>query len=737
MREALTGMNALPRQPLPPAFSVQLKPANEKEDAEQPERWARKRAKAAREQIYSRHDDQREGEDHRELFVEEVEAASRDDNDGGRARWDRAEKQGDALAALAGGTTSRDQRAFLIEEIRRQVPDVAYLEQIAAGARTVLTLNFPGSGPLGVKTLNDNLVGYQINNARIAPPRNEAVESAFRGDREPTGGLPFTITAQGYKSTTVTSNLPPHQLRDAIGPLLRAIERDVQQVYLRGLEHGLRYWEAERDDHTTPDTDEHREAGRRVASIKDAITLVHTPDFQFDFQLGMAAIEPGDGVQRPDYVPALAARTRSSQAALMSRDRDRAPAPNTNTDIGDPRGQIYDRDAFLRFCEEGESLRREVIDSGNTLSYHDRQYRVFVGPQANRINRHVLRDVRKGKIDAEDLASTNEVATLRRFQRYFLHVNAFDNIRQFMSKEVERVGEQIQRAQRLIDSLKGDGPVDARAVTETLHMNPGIGKVIPTTETASEAVFYNAERERTNRIIVSCDVRDMGVDLVQHYGTAMYRVGTGREEPDVVAQEAPDRMDHFRREAIWLTRKCYTELVAEAIEAARRRGARELADELSQEIEPSLLMGGDELTLSLHEGMRPYVARLAAALTRPSAPRARVAISTTGSDPRDAVGEHIRAQERADPAHGILKNFEAAQRDLELMVAEIGNFAGELRGAVLVRELKLNLLYAEHTGHDIVLRRSDTNAIVDVAELRGRIAEVKRWLLELKDPHTD
>ncbi|MCE9578801.1 MAG: DUF4157 domain-containing protein [Deltaproteobacteria bacterium] len=653
--------------------------------------------------------------------------ASHDSDDGAKAPWERAKKQKLALADLGSGTADRGQRDFLIEELRRQVPDVGYMEQVAAGARTVLTLIIPGNGPLGVKTLNDDLVGYQINNSDIAPQRNAAVKSAFeRGDGEHDGKMPFVVGEQTYKSTTVTSTLAPAKLRDAMKQVLHAIDRDVKGVLLRGLNKGLVHWKAERD-RTPDDTDEHREAERRVGNIEKAIALVEGKDFVFDFQFGMAAIERGAGGGAPGYAAALEARMHASQAALMSRDDKQPRSPDT--DVGDRRGQIYDRDTFLHFCRDGEQLREQVIASGNRLTHHGHTYAVFVGTAANR---DVLRDVRKDKIKDPDLASDQERQTLALFKRYFMHVNAFDNIREFMSTEVGQVGEQIARAQKLIDSLKGDGPVDVRAVTDTLHRNPGTGDVIPTTGTASEAVFYNAERERTERIIVSCDIKDMGVDLVQHYGNAMHRVGSGHEDPDHVTQQASDPMIRFRRRAIQRVRQSYQVLVREAIAAAEKRGDHELAEQLRAEMEPSLLMGGDEITLSLHAGLRPYQARLAAALADPDVARARVATSTTGTDPANAVDDHIKAQQAADPAHSVLKGFEAAQRDLELLVAEIPHPDRQREGAALVKNLGLNLLFAENDGA-IVLRRSDTNAVQDPDELRRKIEATKQALRELKD----
>jgi len=643
------------------------------------------------------------------------------------APWHHAETQHAALAALAAGTASREQRDFLIAEIRRQVPDVAYLAQSAAGDRTVLSLIIPGNRALGLKTLNDHVVGYQINNSMIGPRRNQTVKNAFLGVRgESAGTPPFTVTEQTYKLTTVTSPLAPPQLGAPLNGALQAIDRDVPPIYRHGLEYGLEHWRAEYDHAPAPSPDRD-EAARRVVNIERALALVEAPGFQLDFQFGLAEIHRDAGAGPAGYAAALAAHMQSSQAALMRRDPGLELAPSTDTDAGDPRGMIYDREAFLRFCRRGEALRQQVIERGNTLTHHDHAYRVFPGQEPSR---DVLRDVRKEKIEAGDLAQ-GQAETLRLFERYFVHANVFDSIRPFASAEAERVSAQIERAQRLIDRLQGDDPIDpnnASTVTQVLHNHPAIGEIIPTIDTASEAVFYNAERTRTHRIILSCDVQDMGVDVVQSYARAMHRVGGEGEDPDLAALQASDRVIEFRRRAIARTRQGYRELVAQAIDDARRRGDHALAGELEAERQPSLLMGGDELTLSIHDGMRPYLPQLAAVLMDPDVARARVAISTTGRDPAAAVKDHILAQMRADPAHSVLKDLEAAQRDLERTMDDIRDPERKAQAAAWLRDSGLGRLYAENEGRGIVLRRNDTGEIVEPDGLRQTIAEVMQWL---------
>lgn len=96
-----------------------------------------------------------------------------------RAPWFHAQHQHAALAALAGGTASREQRDFLIEDIRRQVPDVAYLAQTAAGARTVLSLIIPGNRALGLKDFEAKQRDLEQTIDAIRAPADKARAAAW------------------------------------------------------------------------------------------------------------------------------------------------------------------------------------------------------------------------------------------------------------------------------------------------------------------------------------------------------------------------------------------------------------------------------------------------------------------------------------------------------------------------------------------------------------------------------
>src|SRR5438093_9821669 len=80
------------------------------------------------------------------------------------ASWKDAKKSGDALAALDGeaisGKVDVSAREQIVGDIRKQVPDVALTEAVMNGASVVINLIMPGGGITGIKTMNDQLIGY-------------------------------------------------------------------------------------------------------------------------------------------------------------------------------------------------------------------------------------------------------------------------------------------------------------------------------------------------------------------------------------------------------------------------------------------------------------------------------------------------------------------------------------------------------------------------------------------------
>ena len=190
---------------------------------------------------------------------------------------------------------------------------------------------------------------------------------------------------------------------------------------------------------------------------------------------------------------------------------------------------------------------------------------------------------------------------------------------------------------------------------------------MPQAEAANEAQFYNRAAGLRRRVVLNADIKDMGLDLFEGYAATMNAVGRGKTTDLAAAsRSASDPVVTLRREAAReFTRFYRDELVPAARAQARARGRDDLLPILDAEIEPLMLLGGDELTASLHGAFDELglVPRAVGKLTDPSVANARVAVTRSGAG--DGAAGHIDAMNRSQTGQDTLKKtFEPFARDL-------------------------------------------------------------------------
>ncbi|APR88411.1 hypothetical protein A7982_13760 [Minicystis rosea] len=233
-----------------------------------------------------------------------------------RSPWGRSKETEESLENLAKETNSRREtasREHLAREIERQVPDLEIFRQVREGtANTVVMLLLPGGGPTGVKTMNDRLVGYELNNSVFAPRRNEVFAKAFLGQplRE---GERMSVVEQSYKSVTLTTNITDEaRLQGLMRKAMREADRRMYDLLLETLEEGEAHWTEERNAASgNQDGEQYKDAKARVDNIEELRRDVRAEgrdEFHFDVQFGMAAIAGGVETAKQAYAAALGPR---------------------------------------------------------------------------------------------------------------------------------------------------------------------------------------------------------------------------------------------------------------------------------------------------------------------------------------------------------------------------------------------------------------------------------------------
>jgi hypothetical protein len=615
-----------------------------------------------------------------------------------RAPWERASEQERALEHLREGELQPGEGELLAQGIESQVPDLAYMRQVRAGAHSIATLLMPGVGRLSTKNMNDHLVGYEINATRVVPGLQKAIADVFAD----AGG--YANVGQTYKSSSFTSMRPSTEVVSQLPSLLPGIDQRARPVLVGAFDAGL---------------EEHKNDPDRVRAIREMRGIVDRDSFQFPLTYGASAID-GDG--SATYAEALADRMHATEAALVSRTVDEPPMEGV---APGERGQGYDPAVFQRFCQEAEAIRDRIKAGGNRLTYGDASHLVFVMGQGQEVpNAEVIADYRR-----DTIREPRETETFALFRQYMHHINAFDYLKDFTGREAGAIEQRINEALPIVAALRNGASVDPATVTSLLHDHPSTGAEDPQSDTASAALFYDTARQRRDRIVVRADIRGLGVTLAQDYAATMQRAARPGADLDQLALDANNGVVEFKRRAVAQLRAVYHRLQPQVVAAARTRGDEQTARDVDLELEPLFLLGGDEITISLHASFDDLVPQFVAAMQDPEGARARVGISRTADAPgsTDSRDSHIVAFTQADKTQSRVKHYEDRHRTLLQLVAAIGDPDQRDDGQRKVDALRLGDLYGEYTDH-VVLRHSSDGSVEEDAALEARVDQVEAEL---------
>jgi hypothetical protein len=309
----------------------------------------------------------------------------------------------------------------------------------------------------------------------------------------------------------------------------------------------------------------------------------------------------------------------------------------------------YSPEQFLQFCHDTVELKAQIKD--RTLPYQGQDKPVFNSDGT--MNRDILRAIRKDAY--REKLSPDEEHTLAVLQQYFKRVNAFDYIIHFTGDRVAQQGAKVSEAAALVKQLEGHEPIEPDTAEKIDSVLRG---TVARTGTASEAQFYNRASRVRARTVLNGDIKDLGLDLFDGYATTMDTVGTHKaDDLPRASRSASDRIVDYKRRAIEeLTGFYERELIPLARETARARGRDDLLPLIDQESSPVILLGGDEITVSLHSLFEELglVPKMVAKLTEPAIANSRVAVTHSDASTSGAAG-HAAAMSAGQSGQDLLK----------------------------------------------------------------------------------
>ncbi len=624
----------------------------------------------------------------------------------GFAKWHGAADQAEERQALVDGKPlDAAQREHLEAELRRQVPDIRLMDAVQnRGAKTVLSVLVPGGGETGIKAMNDDMIGYSMNSGTLIPARNRIISDAFSRQG-------FEIVDQGYKMTTLTTTMPAEQTAGKIRLALVEIDQGMKPLLIKALGDGIAHVTFEKSQ-LPPKDPNYPVLETRISKMTALRTkIAGNENFHYDFQVGESEIAGAGPGQKPDYSAVLAAEMDASKAAIMARDKT---VESGRTEGTDQRAMVYSKATFITFCKETVALKAKL--AGAELPYEGRMVRVFI---ADQINHDLLRSIRKQSY--KEKLSGKQPDILKDLGQYITRVNSFDYVKQFTGDEVGNQGAEVTETAALIKKLQSGEPIDhdtAQKIDQVLRGTNGIAQQ----DAGSEAQYFAKAAKLQNRIVLNADIKDMGLDLFDGYAKTMDNVGSGKTSNlDAASASASDPIVEFKRHASEdFVRYYKTELMTKARKIATpREDGRVLLDALDLEAEPVLLLGGDEVTVSLGSVFEELglVPEIVAKLTDPKVANARVAVTRTGAG--DGAAEHDLAMDRGNKGQGLLKKTaEPYARSLDTAAKSLsGDQAAQAHALV---ELLNGAYTVEQDGQPILVDKTGTP--LDWAAVKKRAA---------------
>jgi hypothetical protein len=413
----------------------------------------------------------------------------------------------------------------------------------------------------------------------------------------------------------------------------------------------------------------------------------------------------------------------------MARRRDLIDSllPGWHGSDFDRRGYAFDPATYQRLSAKAGEIRDEIrrhLDGQITVD--GVRARVFVRVRGKLTpNRHVMRDARKGKIKPPD--PSPEKDQLERIEGYRAIVNTMDVFESFLSGELdgEKAG-QLRRATRLHEKLgRMDTDIGRGELSRVLDVDVRMERIALANRT-SEYLFFTEAADHRHRVIVSLDIRDLGVDALIEYARAVDRVA---EKPGTsllaVTLEANDPILAMKRHAVDLIVDAYGKMVSkllaadvgwlhDAAEPYNRAWAEAygyaggfdiLADPLDRSESPNYLIGGDEVILALPPAFLPLIPEFLGRVCPPSATNTRGAVvfSDAGHPPdadpavqrRLNQHAHATALTAADKGPDILKDLERDHWRLGRKIEKIDDDAERREKQRRLAGLGLLRLYVE------------------------------------------
>jgi hypothetical protein len=581
-----------------------------------------------------------------------------------------------------------------------------------ARAISLYVILFPGEARdnTGVKDLNDKVIG-QWWNAQFQQRRYDAIRALLDVDG-------FYVAAQSYKTAfIITYTNTRQQFRAKLALLDEALRIALIEVMQQAIE----------DPTHPPSKDQQKE-------IRTLTKKLSKKGYRFDIYFGLRHLAPTSKsalenvyLLVTEALKAAALSRYVAKSATLSRAAKQIAAQarvQPDAKKLDPRGKEYDWSVYFRTSNQAEKIKDAILrgTAGGLVMdliwvYVDTVWTTAYLPYKNLYwgNPDVMRDVRKKKLKPPPKSQGGAEFRVQKdlLELWLVVLNLMDFVKSFKSEEfANKVATYHAKALESFTELGENRDVDWDNLVFVLTHDLRQQGPIAVIGTACEFQFYATVSDYRQRIFLSMDIRDMGVDLLLDYEVYNREIGHNRySDLDLMWETlfATDNVDERRRVTYdnvgKVTRKYYDQLRGDPAgarrEAARAFGASTDDNLGSFDQAVQIMLGGDEVYVALHplfaQVLPTLIGEVAQTGYGESATidlRTSVAFSSAAKkDDRDEQRKsiqlsHQEALKIAEQAPALLKRLEQTDRRIERLIEIIeANDAKKIRAPGYRKEL--------------------------------------------------
>ena len=558
---------------------------------------------------------------------------------------------------------------------------------------------FPGEAKdnTGVKDLNDKVIG-QWWNSQFMQLRYDAIRKLF-DEVQNISMDGFIVAGQTYKTAFI---LTSSEKREDFAVILHELDNELRMGLLDVMKQALE------DTKNPPSKDQKKEINKLTKKLSK------NKNYSFDIYFGFRTLDlKNKSVLEDVYLLVTEAMKGAAISRYVTNSKSLARLIGAQALVKpdakklDPRGKEYDWQIYLRASNQAEKIKDAILQgkSGGWTADLNSVYVDTVWTTAYLLyknlywgNPDVMRDVRKKKLEPPPKMQSGGAFKSQKFllESWLVVLNLLDFVKSFKSEEFRNALENYHnRALKAFVELGTNSDVDWDNLIFVLTYDVRQRNPIAINGTASEFQFYSAVSDHLQRIFLSMDIRDLGVDLLLNYEFYNREIGHKKySDLDLMwtTLRATDDIDERRRvtydTVVKITRKYYDQLSrssAGAPSAATRAFGTSTDVKLGSFGEAvQIMLGGDEVYVALHPHFTVVLHELIGEVTQASYGdsdtlnlRASVAFSTAEKkqDPteqRKATQlSHQEAMKIADDAPALLKRLERTDRRIERLIEMI------------------------------------------------------------------